>query len=202
MSDARRIGVYGGTFDPIHQTHLDIAQAALIQAGLDRVLFVVSATPPHKRHLVHVSAEDRFALVQAALTRLGEPGFEASRIEIDRGGPSYTVDTLRALRAAHPDAELSLIIGADALVDLPRWHDPEGILTLAHLLVAPRPGFAPEALPELLHGRYTMLGFTETPVSSTEVRAALARGDNPESLVPPGAAALVCEKGLYGVARS
>lgn len=202
MSDARRIGVYGGTFDPIHQTHLDIARAALTQAELDRVLFVVSATPPHKRHLVHISAEDRFALVQAALSGLGEPRFEASRIEIDREGPSYTVDTLRALSAAHSGAELSLIIGADALVDLSRWHDPAGILSLAHLLVAPRPGFAPEALPELLRGRYTMLGFTETPVSSTEVRAALARGDAPESLVPAGAAALVREKGLYGVARS
>ena len=196
VSDARRIGVFGGTFDPIHEAHLGIAQSALEQAGLDEVLFVVSATPPHKRHIVRATAEDRFALLDAALAERGEPRFRASRIEIDREGPSYTADTLRALHVLHPGATLYLILGADALADLPKWHDPEGIVQAARLLVAPRPGFDPAATPSLA-GRFDVLCLPEVPTSSTQVRAKAAEGDSLEGLVPDAAAALLEEKGLY-----
>lgn len=196
VSDARRIGVFGGTFDPIHEAHLAIAQAALDQAALDEVLFVVSATPPHKRHIVRATAEDRLAVLEAALAERGEPRFRASRIELDREGPSYTADTLRALHGQQPGATLYLIIGADALADLPKWHDPEGIVREARLLVAPRPGFDPAATPSLA-GRYDLLRLPEVPTSSTQVRAKAADGDSLEGLVPDAAAALLEEKGLY-----
>ena len=109
MDKPLRIGIFGGTFDPVHNVHLRMARAARDRAGLDRVLFVVAATPPHKRGDVVASAEDRLAMVRAAIA--GEDGFEASRIEMDRPGPSYTVDTVRALAETHPDARLYLIIG-------------------------------------------------------------------------------------------
>ncbi len=108
MNKSARVGVYGGTFDPIHRTHLEIAQAAMRHAALDQVIFVVAARPPHKRGEVFASAEDRLAMVEALVSV--EPGMAASRMELDREGPSYTVDTLRDLQAAHPDAALYLIV--------------------------------------------------------------------------------------------
>lgn len=201
VSDARRIGVFGGTFDPIHAAHLAIAQTALTQAALDEVLFMVSATPPHKRNQVHASAEDRLALVEAALADYGEPRFRASRMELDREGPSYTVDTLRKLHETQPGASLFLILGADALADLPKWHDPEGILRAARLLVAPRPGVDPRNTPSL-EGHYDLLHLPEVPTSSTEVRARVAEGAPLVDLVPTAAATLLNEKGLYRGASS
>jgi nicotinate-nucleotide adenylyltransferase len=201
VSEPRRIGVFGGTFDPIHEAHLSIARAALAQARLDDVLFVVSAAPPHKRHAVHAPAEDRYAMVAAALAGLNEPRFHASRVEIDRPGPSYTADTLRELQAQYPGATLYLIVGADALVDLPRWRDPEGILQRAKLLVMPRPGVELGEAPGLA-GRYQLLQFEETPLSSTDVRARAASGAPLTGLVPDAAAAVLNTKGLYRGAAS
>lgn len=194
-SAPQRIGVYGGTFDPIHETHLAIARAALTQAGLDRVLFVVAAQPPHKRHAVHASAADRFALVEAALADTGEPRFATSRIEIDRAGPSYTVDTLRELQEALPGATLFLILGADALADLPKWRDPEGIVARAKLLVVPRPGFDPRDIP--LSAQVDVLNFEAVTDSSTEVRARLAAGGAVDDALTNSTAALIRARGLY-----
>lgn len=199
MSNLQRIGVYGGTFDPIHTTHLAIARAALAHAQLARVLFVVAASPPHKQNEVYAGAEDRCALVQAAIA--GEPKFELSRIEIDRGGPSFTVDTLRQLHREHPGAELFLIIGQDSLVELPSWRDPRGILAQARLLVVPRPG-APAPPLRLLEGRFEMLSFAESSVSSTEVRARIAGGKNLNALLPPAVERLIRAKGLYHAASN
>ena len=193
MSDPRRIGVYGGTFDPIHNTHLAIARAAREQAKLDTVLFVVSAEPPHKRGATFASAEDRLALVETAVA--DDPAMAASRIELDRTGPSYTADTLDQLHALHPDAELFLIIGMDSLIDLPKWRSPDRIIELAHLLVVPRPGEAD--VPELVRGRYTMLGFQETDVSSTDIRTRIESGDPCADLLPPAVSALIQQRGLY-----
>jgi nicotinate-nucleotide adenylyltransferase len=193
VSDPRRIGVFGGTFDPVHNTHLAIARAAREQAKLDMVLFVVSANPPHKRGATFASAEDRVALVEAAVGR--GPGMVSSRIELDRGGPSYTADTLETLHEQHPHAELFLIIGMDSLIDLPKWRSPDRILELAHLLVVPRPGEAD--VPELVRGRYTMFAFSETDVSSTEIRARIESGDPCADLLPPAVSTIIRERGLY-----
>lgn len=198
MTEQERIGVYGGTFDPIHQTHLDIARAALEHARLDRVLFVVAATPPHKRGGVFASPEERLALVEAVLAE--EPRMEACRLEIERGGPSYTADTLRELEARHPGAQFFLILGTDSLLDLPRWREPEAILERARLLAVPRPEAAHD-IPASLAVYCEMLPFEESAVSSTHIRQRLAAGEDVSREVPPAALRLIEEKGLYRADR-
>ncbi len=194
MSKHLRIGVFGGTFDPIHEAHLRIANAALKQMRLDKVLFVVAAHPPHKsRRKLHASAEERLAMVEAALA--DEPQFEASRVELDREGPSYTAETLEILQQQHPTATLFLILGLDSLVDLPKWRDPERILAVAHLLVAPRPGTYP--IPAVLDGRYTLLDLEPVEVSSTEVRNRAANREPYEELLPPPVRRYVKKHGTY-----
>jgi len=193
VSDAKRIGILGGTFDPVHNTHLAIARATIKQARLDHVQFVVSANPPHKRGATFASAEDRFALVEAAIT--DEPGMTASRIELDRTGPSYMADTLQQLHDQNPAADLHLIIGMDSLVDLPKWRAPERILKLAHLLVVPRPGEI--TVPSMVMGRYTRLAFEETEVSSTDIRNRIASCDPCDDVLPPRVVQLIQQRGLY-----
>jgi nicotinate-nucleotide adenylyltransferase len=190
-----RIGIFGGTFDPIHNIHLEIARAALEQGELDRVLFMVSARPPHKRTRECASPEDRYAMVAAALVH--EPGMQPSRMEIDREGPSYTVLTLRQLRQEYPEAELYLILGVDALADLPKWKESEAILKMAKILAVPRPGHY--VIPAELGGHYRMLEFPEAPVSSTEVRHRIAEGEPLDTLVPWGVRQYILEKDLYDV---
>lgn len=188
-----RVGIFGGTFDPIHDAHLDIARAALEQAALDCVYFVVAARPPHKDSEDQEPPEDRYGLVEAAVA--GEPRMKASRAELDRDGPSYMVDTLKGFQATLPNAALELIIGMDSLVDLPSWRDPAGILERAHLLVVPRPGSWD--IPPSLAGHYTILGFDQTSLSSTEVRRRIQAGESLDGLAPPAVIKLINQKGLY-----
>lgn len=194
VSKIARVGVYGGTFDPIHQTHLDIAAAAMRHAALDRVIFVVAARPPHKRGGVFATAEDRLAMVEAMVAT--RPGMMASRVELDRAGPSYTVDTLRAIQAEYPGATLFLILGYDTLIDLPKWREPEGVLAAAKLLVVQRPD-APEPIPAVLAGHYEFIPFRESHISSTEIRERLAAGDSVADCVPDPVSAIIRERGLY-----
>lgn len=194
MSDRPRIGIFGGTFDPPHNTHLAIARAALTQANLDRVYFVVAGRPPHKRHETEASGEQRYEMVAAALR--GEPQMEACRMEIDRDGPSYTIDTLAEFREQFPDAELYIILGYDSLADFPKWRDPEGILAAAKLLVAPRPE-VPKDVPSMLEGRFEWLEFPEIPQSSTNVREQLEEGRRIGDQVPPAVARIIESEGLY-----
>lgn len=189
-----RIGVFGGTFDPVHNTHCDIARAAVEEARLDRVFFVVAARPPHKTDGAYATPEQRLAMVQAATAEL--PRMEASALEVHRDGPSYTVDTLRELKALYPGADLHLIIGLDSLIDLPTWRSPEEIMRQAHLLVVPRPA-GPRQVPEELTGRYTLLPFEETALSATEVRERIMAGEPFGHLVPPAVERLIREEGIY-----
>jgi len=138
-------------------------------------------------------------MVEAALS--GERRMTASRIELDRQGPSYTVDTLKAFQEEYPGAQLLLIVGQDALRDLPKWHDPRGILSLARLLVVPRPGMANE-IDASLEGHYDWLPFRETALSSSEIREHIASGVPFGHLVPPAVEALIREKGIYRAHRS
>jgi len=194
VSKQERMGIFGGTFDPIHNAHIDIARAALEEARLDRIIFVVSARPPHKQGGPYASPEDRFAMVAAAVQE--NPRFEVSRVEIDREGPSYTVDTLDEIAEMHRDAALFLIIGLDSFLDLPKWKDPEGILSRARLLVIRRPNLPDEA-PVPLKGRYDVLAFPETDLSSTEVRDRIVAEAPFGDLVPPPVARLIRERGVY-----
>lgn len=195
MDKRGRIGVYGGTFDPIHKTHLDIARAALAFGKLRKILFVVAAIPPHKQHDVHASPEDRLALVTAALK--AEPDFEPCGLELKREGPSYTVDTLRSLQAIYPEDKLVLIMGHDSLVDLPQWRDYNAILDLAHILSVPRVG-ASATIPAELNGRHEKLPFTAQDTSSTRIRRQIAAGEPFENQVPPDVAEYIKLQGMYG----
>jgi nicotinate-nucleotide adenylyltransferase len=183
-----RIGVFGGTFDPVHIGHLAIALAALESIPLDRVLFVPARRSPLKDRDPQASAEDRVAMLQAAIAH--EPRFELSRIELERQGVSYTVDTLEALR---PRGELFLIVGSDALADLGRWRAPDRIRELATILVAARPG-APD--PDPAHGARAF----DAPcldISSRELRARAARGRSLRYLVPDAVWEHIDRRGLY-----
>jgi nicotinate-nucleotide adenylyltransferase len=178
-----RLGVFGGEFDPPHLGHLAVVRAARDQLGLDRVLVVPAARPPH-RDASATPVEDRLAMAQ--LTFAGEPRVEVSRIEIDRSGVGYTVDTLRALRGRD---ELVLIVGADQ--DVARWHEPEEILRLAHLAVAPRGQDTARR-----GAGVTELEMDPVDLSSTEVREALATGGGTEAVVP-AVLDLIRSRGLY-----
>ncbi len=137
--EARRVGVLGGSFDPPHYGHLALAETARVQLSLARVFFVPAGRPPHKRERDLSSADDRAAMVQAAIA--DNSAFRLSRVDLERPGPHYTVDTLALLRAQYPDvAAWFFLMGEDSLHDLPYWHDVEGILRQASLAVMPRQG--------------------------------------------------------------
>jgi nicotinate-nucleotide adenylyltransferase len=192
-----RIGVLGGTFDPVHRGHLALAGAAREELALDEVLFVPAGQPWRKAGRIVAPAEHRLAMLRLALE--GEAGFRVETLELEREGPSYTADTLEALRAARPDDEMYLILGEDALADLPNWVRPERILALATLAVARRAGVPPtagEGLPGLRE-RVVWLKMPLVAVSATEIRECIRRGESIGELVPPAVEAYIRERGLY-----
>ena len=183
-----RVGVFGGSFDPVHVGHLAIANAALESVPLDRVLFVLARRAPLKERGPVAGEADRLAMLELAVA--GEPRFSVSRIELDRPGPSYTVDTLEALSGADL---LFLILGGDALAALPQWKDPDRITTLATLVVAERPG-APERAKK---GTVVAFDAPRLDISSRELRARAARGRSLRYLVPDPVWRHIEARGLY-----
>ena len=183
-----RIGVFGGTFDPVHVGHLAIALAALESVPLDRVLFVPVRRSPLKDRDPLASTADRVAMLETAIAR--EPRFALSRAELEREGVSYTVDTLEQLRS---QGELFLILGSDALAYLARWRAPDRIRELATIIVAARPG-APE--PDAMHGARTF-DAPRLDISSRELRARAARGMSLRYLVPDAVWEHIKRHGLY-----
>jgi nicotinate-nucleotide adenylyltransferase len=183
-----RVGVFGGTFDPVHVGHLAIANAALESVPLDRVLFVLARRSPLKERGPVAPEADRLRMLELAIA--GEPRFAVSRIELDREGPSYTVETLERLAG---DDLLFLILGSDAIADFPRWKDPDRIAKLATLAVADRPG-APARL-----GDAPIVPFDapRLDISSRELRARAARGRSLRYLVPESAWKHIEARGLY-----
>jgi len=133
-----RLGIFGGSFDPVHYGHLLLAEICLEEQQLDRVLFLPAATPPHKVKGLHSSPSQRVEMLRLAIA--GHTGFDISTYEIDRGGVNYTADTLEAMQAAEPGAELFFLMGGDSLKDLPSWRDPERLLRIATPLVVGRVG--------------------------------------------------------------
>jgi nicotinate-nucleotide adenylyltransferase len=180
-----RIGVFGGQFDPPHNGHVMVVRAARDQLRLDRVLVVPTRYPPH-RPTAETPAETRYRLAQAAFA--GERGVEVSRLELDRDGPSYTVDTLEQL--ARPGIDLYLIMGADQLAALPSWHRPDRVRELAQLVVAGRPG-APHA------AGAEQLVLQPVDVSSSELRRKVAEGMDVAGLMPAAVAETIGREGLY-----
>jgi nicotinate-nucleotide adenylyltransferase len=197
----RRIGLFGGTFDPPHVGHLALAEWARERLVLDRVLFVPAGSPPHKRRGNLSSAGDRVAMTRLAV--LGNRAFTVSTVEARREGPSFTVETLRALARAHPRSRLFLLIGADSLGDFHTWRDPQEILEIATLAVAGRPGGAAGREGRGPAGRIARsrrLVRLDNPVldvSSSAIRARVRAGHSVRYLVPEAVAAYIARRGLY-----
>lgn len=189
----------GGTFNPPHIGHLICASEACDQLGLEKILFVPAHTPPHK----DVAAGAPGPLVRAELCRLAtqdDPRFEVCELEIERGGPSYTSDTLRELRAQRPGDELMFIVGADTALSLPTWHEPLEVCRLAELGVAGRQGVLRRDIIERLVDLPARLNFFEMPrfdISSSEIRRRLAGGHTIDYLVPAAVAEHLRRAGLY-----
>ena len=199
MNEAGPVGILGGTFDPVHIAHLAIAEEAREAMGLAKVLFIPAALPPHKVDRPVTDAEHRMAMVELAIA--DNPAFEASRIELGRTGPSYTVDTLETLAA--DGAEPVLILSAEAFRELRTWHRPERILELARLAVVPRDGF-PDAnrsyLAEHFPGfedRATFLTAPRLRLSASELRDRAANGRSLRYLVPDAVAGYIGDHALY-----
>jgi nicotinate (nicotinamide) nucleotide adenylyltransferase len=202
---AGSLGVFGGTFDPIHLAHLAVAQEAAEALGLERVVFVPAAIPPHKPGRDITPAEHRLAMIELAIA--GNDRFVVDRLELERTGPSYTVDTLEALRASRDAAgassDLVLVLSAEAFLGLMTWRAPRRILELARVVVAPRdgysdagPDFLAEHLPDLVD-RATFLDSPRMRLSASELRARAAAGRSLRYLVPDAVAAYIGDHALY-----
>jgi|KBSSwiStaDraftv2_1062776.scaffolds.fasta_scaffold91241_3 nicotinate-nucleotide adenylyltransferase len=196
-----RKGLFGGTFDPPHVGHLALAEWAREQLKLDEVLFVPVGRPPHKRATRLSSAGHRLAM--ARLATRGNTAFRVSGLEVEAATPSYTVDTLRRLRARHPRDRWYLIIGSDSLDEFHTWREPETILELSTLAVAGRPGCGEEALRRWGRRREIVsLGNPGLDVSSTMVRARARAGRSLRYLVPDLVASYIVRHRLYQAARA
>lgn len=206
------IGIFGGTFDPIHYGHLRTAFELIQAARLSEVLFMPAGNPPH-REITVASSELRLQMVKAAIA--GQPGFNVDDREVRRIGPSYSVDTLAELRAEMPDRSICLIVGMDAFLGLPKWHQWQDILKLAHLIVAHRPGWRAPTMGPLgellvdggtgrvddLHenkaGKIFIHAVTQLEISSTEVRKLIALGRDPRYLMPDAVRDIIQQSGCY-----
>jgi nicotinate-nucleotide adenylyltransferase len=206
------IGIFGGTYDPIHYGHLRTAYELLQALQLAEVRFVPCSDPPH-RGKTFASADVRMRMVRAAID--DQQGFVADDRELTRAGPSYSIDTLLSLREEFPQHPLGLIVGMDAFLGLPTWHRWEEILDLAHIVVAHRPGWkAPDLGPlgemisehgthkvnELhddLHGRVHIHAVTQLEIASTEIRDLVAAGRDPRFLMPDAVCSAIIESACY-----
>ena len=187
----RRLGVMGGTFDPIHLGHLVVAAQALHELELDSVVFIPAGQPWQRPEFS--PAEDRFAMTMLAAAL--HPGFSVSRIEIDRRGPSYTADTLEALHDFYgPGLDVSLLLGSDAAAGLPTWHRGERVLQLSRVVVAQRPDH------DALSGVH-VLAAPELAISASDIRARVRAGRPIDFLVPADVVRYIAEHGLYQGAR-
>jgi len=204
-STARRIGLFGGTFDPPHVGHLALAEWARESLRLDRVLFVPAGQPPHKGRARLSGVDHRLAMTRLAVR--DNRAFTVSALEALRDGPSFTVDTVRALRRRAPRARIFLLMGADSLAEFSTWRDPEAILAFATLAVAPRPGPSAAAGRPARRGdavvrragesRITWLRNPGLDVSSSAIRSRLRAGRSVRYLIPEAVARYIARHRLY-----
>ena len=202
----KRIGVMGGTFDPIHTGHLVTAEEALYQFGLDEVLFVPSGHPPHKEDRESLDPASRYLM--AVIATAANPRFRVTRMEIERPGPSYTIDTVRELKRLYgANTEIYFITGADAILEILTWKDPERLLREAMFIAATRPGYdlkrLEESLPEAekerhaVHPRVLVMEVPALAISSTDIRARVREGRPITYLVPQGVREFIEKNGFY-----
>ncbi|MDI3299126.1 MAG: nicotinate-nucleotide adenylyltransferase [Bacillota bacterium] len=198
-----RLGIMGGTFDPIHYGHLVVAQSSYHHFRLDRVVFVPAGQPPHKLGRRVTPARQRFLMV--ALATMSNPAFDVSDLEVERPGPSYTIDTLRAFRKeVGPDGELYFITGADATLEILDWKDPEELLRLACFVAATRPGYpgteleeVRAKLPPAAAARIVSIEIPALAISSTEIRRRVAEGAPIKYLLPEPVEQYIMKNRLY-----
>jgi nicotinate-nucleotide adenylyltransferase len=195
----KRLGVMGGTFDPIHYGHLVTAEEALEQFRLDEVVFVPTGRPWMKEHEVVSPAEDRYLMTVIATA--SNPKFSVSRVEVDREGATYTVDTLRSLREEQgAGTDLFFISGADAILEILHWREPQELFDLAHFIAATRPGYDLAHFEEdatSIRSEVTVMHVPALAISSTDIRARIADGHPIRYLVPEGVKSYVEKAGLY-----
>jgi nicotinate-nucleotide adenylyltransferase len=194
------IGILGGTFNPPHMGHLVMAQDALDQLELDRVVLMPVATPPHKEALEDPGAAARVDLCRLAVA--GDERFEVSTLEVDRGGASFTVDTLRELHDLEPEHDLTFIVGGDMAQSLPAWREPEAVLALATLAVAEREGVRREDIARRLDplhdgDRVVFFDMPRIDISSSAIRRRVAEGRPIRYLVPDAVNEAIAQRGLY-----
>ncbi len=207
------IGIFGGTFDPIHYGHLRTAFEMLQALRFGEVRFIPAGDPPHRGD-TFARAQERFEMVRVAIE--GQHGFAIDDRELRRDGPSYSIDTLIALRAELKARPMGLIVGMDAFLGLPKWHRWDEILEYAHIVVAHRPGWkAPDMGPlgeiidscgthrisdlhDVTHGRVHIHAVTQLEISSTEIRELVAAGRDPRFLMPDAVRDVIAESGCYG----
>jgi nicotinate-nucleotide adenylyltransferase len=194
----KRLGVMGGTFDPIHHGHLLTAEEALQQFDLDEVVFVPTGQPWMKADRRVTPPEDRYLMVVIATA--SNPRFSVSRLEIEREGPTYSVDTLRELKAERGDVELYFITGADAMLEIFQWKSPEDALELANFIAATRPGYDLTQFEQgtpTSHPRVTVMTIPALAISSTDIRERVREGRPIRYLVPEGVQTYIEKAGLY-----
>ena len=202
--DTKRIGILGGTFNPVHNGHLALAKSALERGGLEKIIFIPTALPPHKSSRELITASDRMEMLRRAVG--GHPALEVSDIELKRGGKSYTVDTLRQLREVlGPEAEFYLIIGADNLLEIADWREVEKLVRECRFIIITRPGFSLDKLSgenarwanKIIEKDGSNIIELSLPASSSEIRERIGRGENVGNSVPEGVLDYIREKGLY-----
>ena len=201
---AERVGIFGGSFNPVHTGHLVLAQDALERFGLRKVIWIPAAQPPHKPSQALAPAADRLEMLRLALQ--GDPRFEVSEDEVNRGGVSYTVDTVQRLQDRRPDVQWTLIIGGDTLRELHTWKDIGRLLTLCQIVTVARPGFAadqmdpallrlPEPWPRKLLA--DVITGHRVEIASSELRQRIQRGQSIRYLVPEAVERYIRERRLY-----
>ena len=201
MDKPKRLGIFGGTFDPPHLGHLILAMEAFEQLTLDKVLWVLEPIPPHKIGKKISNVEDRISMVKSAIN--DDPMFSLSRVDIDRPGPHYVFDTMRLLHVEYPQNELVFLMGADSLAGLPEWHHPQGFIDACDFLgVMRRPGETIDLrdLETVLPGLTKKIQFIDAPlleISSKNIRSLVAKRKPFRYYLSPDVYAIILDKGLY-----
>lgn len=206
MNHMKKVGIMGGTYNPIHNGHLFLAEHALEQAGLDYILFMPSMKPPHKVGIQIESSEHRINMVQLAIEN--NPYFIISDFELKRPGITYTSDTLKALKEIEPDTEYFFIVGADSLMMMPQWMDPDTVFRLSTIIVGGRGESTQEQIEEQIRilektygGRIILLDMPLIDISSEAIRERISNGNSIRYYVPDRVAAYISEHKLYTAAQ-
>ena len=195
MSRIRKIGILGGTFDPIHMGHLVLAEQVKEKLKLDQVIFIPCFSPPHKRGRKLSPAKDRFHITRLAVD--GNPFFLVSDIELKRKGFSYTVDTLRQLKNLYPNSKIYFLTGSDALNEIHTWKDPEKIYKLAKMVIATRPGFDEFDPEDHFAKKSIIINITGVDIYSSQIRGRVKKGQSIKYLVPSKVEKYIKRKKLY-----